>query len=185
MMITLTSFFNDLFSITTRSDLRDNQTRFAKQHSGSYTNMQDLNDTIKQWSARGASYVEIHRYASAAELGVVLSRFDKANGQGISDVVLLLDESLPLRFEQLLRRKNLGRRLTLIPRQDSASNVCNSLGMTDSLFRMDWEAVEVSFYLKDILTSSVIRLNRSEKLAVLLPETEDFTELKRNDDRLM
>jgi len=50
---------------------------------------------------------------------------------------------------------------------------------------MDWEAVEVSYYLKDVLTSSVIRLSSSEKLAVLLPATEDLTELQRNDDRLM
>ncbi|EDL57119.1 hypothetical protein [Gimesia maris] len=184
-MVTLTSFINDLISITKRSDIRDTRTRFKKQHSGSSANMQDLNDTIKQWSSWGASHVEIHRYASTAELGVVLSRFDKPNGQGISDVVLLLDESLPLQFDQLLRRENLGRRLTLISRQKSTIDVCNSLGITDSIFRMDWEAVEVSYYLKDILTSSVIRLNRSEKLAVLLPETEDFNELKRNDDRLM
>jgi|GEM_PF-3373967 len=184
-MTTLTSFINDLFSVSMRSDLKANRTRFVNQHDASYANTQGLNETIRQWSARSASQVEIFRYASAAELGVLLSRFDKANGQGISDVVLLLDESLPLQFEQLLRRQNPGRRLTLIPRQNSATDICNPLGMTGSMFRMDWEAVEVSYYLKDILSRSVLRLNSSEKLAVLLPETEDFTELKRNADRLM
>lgn len=184
-MTTLTTLIYDLFSVSTRPDLRDNQTRFVKQLNTSSASTQNLNETIRQWSARGASQVEIHRYASAEELGVILSSFDKANGQGISDVVLLLDESLPLHFEQLLRRQTPGRRLTLIPRRDSTPEFCNPLGMTGSSFRMDWEAVEVSYYLKDVLTSSVIRLSSSEKLAVLLPATEDLTELQRNDDRLM
>lgn len=183
-MTTLTSFINDLFSVSTRPDLKNIRTSYVKQ-SPSIVSTQSLNETIQQWAAREASQVEIHRYASAVELGVLLNRFDKANGQGIYDVVLLLDESLPLQIEQLLRRQNPGRRLTLIPRQASATELCNPLGMTSSTFRMDWEAVEVSFYLKDVLASSVIRLNSSEKLAVLLPATEVFAELKRNDDRLM
>ena len=35
------------------------------------------------------------------------------------------------------------------------------------------------------VTSGVIRLNSSEKLAVLLPASEVYTELLRNEERLM
>lgn len=184
-MTTLTSFINDMFSTPNTASASDRQYRIDRAHALEISATRELNDSIHLWSAREASQVEIHRYASTEELAAILHRFDKANGQGIADVVLLLDESLPVQLEDLLHRQNPGRRLTLIPRQAAATDVCNPLGMAGSHFRLDWEAVEVSYYLKDVLTSGVIRLNSSEKLAVLLPASEVCTELLRNEERLM
>lgn len=182
-MSTLTGIINDLFSTPRPSQAVGRRFRIDNPHALEIA-AQELNAAIRLWSAREASQVEIHRYASAEELGTILNRFDKANGQGIADVVLLLDEALPVQFEYLLHRQNPGRRLTLIPRQDAAE-VCYPLGMSGSSFRMDWEAVEVSYYLKDVLSNSVFRLNSSDKLAVLLPQSEAMTQLVRNEERLM
>ncbi|WP_145449647.1 hypothetical protein [Gimesia panareensis] len=185
MMTMLSNLINDLFSTSRPAQSAGRRFRIDTPHEFAVTAAQELNDSIHLWSAREASQVEIHHYASADELGQLLDRFDKSNGQGIADVVLLLDESLPVQFEHLLHRQNPGRRLTLIPRQASATEVCYPQGLTSSHFRLDWEAVEVNHYLKDALNSSMLRLNSREKLAVLLPANESFAELIRNRERVM
>ena len=99
-MTTLTSFINDMFSTPNPASASDRQYRIDRAHALEISAARELNDSIHLWSAREASQVEIHRYASSEKLAAILHRFDKANGQGIADVVLLLDESLPVQLEE-------------------------------------------------------------------------------------